>query len=120
MIARRGNIIYNKSFGHHTYEKKRKVNSSDIYDLASITKVTASIPNMMKLVESGNVNLDYNLCDYLEYVDSTNYINMNLRRMLAHNAGLVSWIPFYAKTMARGQLKFDVYSNTQSLSLIHI
>ena len=114
LIARRGNIIYNKSFGHHTYEKKRKVNSSDIYDLASITKVTASIPNMMKLVESGDVNLDYNLCDYLEYVDSTNYINMNLRRMLAHNAGLVSWIPFYAKTMARGQLKFDVYSNTQS------
>ena len=114
LIARRGNIIYNKSFGHHTYEKKRPVNSSDIYDLASITKVTASVPNMMKLVESGDVNLDYNLCDYLGYVDSTNYINMNLRRMLAHNAGLVSWIPFYTKTMARGQLKFDVYSNTQS------
>jgi beta-glucosidase-like glycosyl hydrolase/CubicO group peptidase (beta-lactamase class C family) len=114
LIARRGNIVYNKSFGHHTYEKKRSVNSSDIYDLASITKVTASVPNIMKLVESGNVNLDYNLCDYLGYVDSTNYVNMNLRRMLAHNAGLVSWIPFYSKTMTRGQLKFDVYSNTQS------
>lgn len=114
LIARRGNIIYNKSFGHHTYEKKRKVNCSDMYDLASITKITASVPNMMKLVESGDVNLDYNLCDYLGYVDTTNYINMNLRRMLAHNAGLVSWIPFYTKTMARGQLKFDVYSNTQS------
>ena len=114
LIARRGNIVYNKSFGHHTYEKKREVNCSDMYDLASITKVTASIPNMMKLVESGNLNLDYNLCDYLGYVDTTNYINMNLRRMLAHNAGLVSWIPFYTKTMARGQLKFDVYSNTES------
>ena len=114
LIARRGNIVYNKSFGHHTYEKKRAVSSSDMYDLASITKVTASIPNMMKLVESGNLNLDYNLCDYLGYVDTTNYINMNLRRMLAHNAGLVSWIPFYTKTMARGQLKFDVYSNTES------
>ncbi|MFL2582066.1 MAG: glycoside hydrolase family 3 N-terminal domain-containing protein [Flavobacteriales bacterium] len=114
LIARRGNIIYNKSFGHHTYEKKRKVNCSDMYDLASITKITASVPNMMKLVESGDVNLDYNLCDYLGYVDTTNYINMNLRRMLAHNAGLVSWIPFYTKTMARGQLKFDVYSNTES------
>ncbi len=114
LIARRGNIVYNKSFGHHTYEKKRKVSSTDMYDLASITKVTASIPNLMKLVESGDVNLDYNLCDYLGYVDTTNYINMNLRRMLAHNAGLVSWIPFYMKTMARGQLKFDIYSNTQS------
>ena len=114
LIARRGDIIYNKAFGHHTYEKKRKVSPNDIYDLASITKVTASVPNMMKLVEDGLINLDYNLCDYLKYVDSTNYNNMNLRRMLAHNAGLVSWIPFYIKTMNRGQLKFDVYSNTES------
>lgn len=114
LVARRGNVIYNKAFGHHTYEKKRAVKSDDIYDLASITKVTASVPNLMKLVEDGELDLDYNLCDYLGYVDTTCYINMNLRRMLAHNAGLVSWIPFYTKTMKRGQLKFDVYSNTQS------
>ena len=114
-VARRGNVIYNKSFGHHTYEKKKAVKKDDIYDLASITKVTASVPNLMKLVENGGVNLDYNLCDYLGYVDSTSYINMNLRRMLAHNAGLVSWIPFYKKTMNRGRLNFDAYSHTQSV-----
>ncbi len=114
LVARNGNIVYNKAFGYHTYEKKRPVQSTDIYDLASITKVTASVPNLMKLVDQGTLNLDYNLCDYLQYVDSTCYINMNLRRMLAHNAGLVSWIPFYKKTLSRGQLKFDVYSNTQS------
>ena len=39
---------------------------------------------------------------------------MNIRRMLAHNAGLVSWIPFYNKTMSRGQLKYDVYSTAFS------
>jgi len=114
LVARNGNIVYNKAFGYHTYEKKRPVQSTDIYDLASITKVTASVPNLMKLVDQGTLNLDYNLCDYLQYVDSTCYINMNLRRMLAHNAGLVSWIPFYKKTLSRGQLKFDIYSNTQS------
>ncbi|MBL56838.1 MAG: hypothetical protein CMP61_06610 [Flavobacteriales bacterium] len=114
LIARRGDVIYNRSFGYHTYDKKREVESTDIYDLASITKVTASVPNLMKLVEDGELNLDYNLCDYLDYVDTTKYINMNIRRMLAHNAGLVSWIPFYQRTMRRGQLRYDVYSNTQS------
>ena len=114
LIARRGNIIYNKSFGHHTYEKKRVVKSTDLYDLASITKVTASVPNLMNMCQKGDLNLDYNLCDYLDYVDSTKYLNMNIRRMLAHNAGLVSWIPFYNKTMSRGQLKYDVYSTAYS------
>lgn len=114
LVARRGNVIYNKSFGYHTYENKRAVKSDDLYDLASITKVTASVPNMMRLCEAGNVDLDYNLCDYLDYVDSTEYINMNIRRMLAHNAGLVSWIPFYQKTLSKGQLKYDIYSSVQS------
>jgi len=114
LIARRGDIIYNKSFGHHTYENKRAVKSTDLYDLASITKVTASVPNLMNLCQKGELNLDYNLCDYLDYVDTTEYLNMNIRRMLAHNAGLVSWIPFYKKTMSRGQLKYDIYSSAES------
>lgn len=114
LIARRGNVIYNKAFGHHTYEEKKKVKTTDLYDLASITKVSASVPNLMNLCQQDSIGLDYNLCDYLGYVDSTEYINMNLRRMLAHNAGLVSWIPFYKKTMAKGQLKYDIYSSAQS------
>lgn len=114
LIARKGNVIYNKAFGHHTYEEKRAVKTTDIYDLASITKVSASVPNLMNLCQQDSVNLDYNLCDYLDYVDSTEYLNMNIRRMLAHNAGLVSWIPFYKKTMAKGQLKYDIYSSAES------
>lgn len=114
LVARRGNIVYNKAFGHHTYEKKRAVKSTDLYDLASITKVTASVPNLMNLCQQGELNLDYNLCDYLDYVDTTEYLNMNIRRMLAHNAGLVSWIPFYKRTMSRGQLKYDIYSSAES------
>jgi len=116
LVARRGNIIYNKAFGYHTYENKRAVKSTDLYDLASITKVTASVPNLMNLCQKGDLNLDYNLCDYLDYVDTTEYLNMNIRRMLAHNAGLVSWIPFYKKTMSRGQLKYDIYSSAKSAS----
>lgn len=114
LIARRGEVVYQKSFGHHTYEKKRPVDWKDLYDLASITKVAASVPGLMKMVEEERINLDYNLCDYLEEVDSTPYFDMKLRRMLAHTAGLVSWIPFYKRTLSRGQLKFDVYSSIKT------
>lgn len=114
LVAKNGNVVFNKAYGHFTYEKKTPVTTKSVYDLASITKVTATVPSLMKLVENGKINIDYNLCDYLDYVDTTCYINMNLRRMLAHNAGLVSWIPFYKKTMSRGELKFNLYSDTKS------
>jgi hypothetical protein len=57
------------------------------------------------------LNLDHNLCDYLDDIEETDYFNLNIRRMLAHTAGLVPFIAFHEKTMRRGQLKFDIYSS---------
>ena len=61
LVAKSGKVIYNKSFGHHTYEKKRAVINSDIYDLASITKISASVLSIMRLQDEGKFNLDLNL-----------------------------------------------------------
>ena len=114
LVAKNGNVVYNKSFGHHTYEKKSPVLGTDLYDIASVTKVTATVPSLMKLVGMDKVSLDDNLCYHLDYVDSTGYLNMNLREMLAHTAGLVSTIFFYTKTLKRGQLDYKLYSTEQT------
>jgi beta-N-acetylhexosaminidase len=115
LIAKDGNVIYQKSFGHHTYESKRRVKNDDLYDLASITKIAASTLSLMKLQDDNLFSLNYNLCDYLpEFVEETPYFNMNLREMMAHQAGLVSWIPFYEKTLIKGQLKNEIYNNEQT------
>jgi len=111
LVAKNNNIVYYKSFGHHTYEKKKPVLNTDLYDIASVTKIAASTPALMYLVEKKKLNLDHNLCDYLDDVEETDYYNLNIRRMLAHTAGLVPFIPFHEKTIRRGQLKFDVYSS---------
>ncbi|WP_051568444.1 glycoside hydrolase family 3 N-terminal domain-containing protein [Crocinitomix catalasitica] len=110
-----GQIFYNKSFGNFTYDKKSPVQNNTIYDLASITKIASTTISLIKLVESGQIDLDKRLTDYLpEIVDSTPYQNMVLREMLAHQAGLFPWIPFYAKTMSKGQLNDTIYSTDSS------
>ena len=121
LVAKEGKVIYNRAFGHHTYEKNREVQTDDIYDLASITKIAGTLPAVMRLVDEKKVDLDYNLCDYLpELVDSNDrYSNMNLREMLAHQAGLVSWIPFFYQTMVRGVPRYDIYSLAQSETYPH-
>ena len=112
LVARKGKVIYNKTFGHHTYEKKRAVLSSDIYDLASITKISASLLSVMRLQDESKFSLDLNLCDYLYELipDSSDYINLNLRAILAHQSGLQAWVPFYLKTMVKGVPRYDIYS----------
>ncbi len=117
LVAKNQKVIYSKSFGHHTYEEKRSVELDDLYDLASITKIASSVASFMKLEQNQQASLDYNLCDYLpELVQGTPYFSMNIREMLAHQAGLVSWIPFYKSTLIDGEPRFRVYSIVPSVT----
>ncbi|UTW65673.1 serine hydrolase [bacterium SCSIO 12643] len=111
LIAKDNQIVWNKAYGYHTYEKKTPVLADDIYDLASLTKVVATLPAVMQLVDAGNIELDGTLGMYLpDLVSGTEYAKITLREMLAHQAGLRSWIPFYLNTMENGVPRYDIYS----------
>ncbi|GAB4252600.1 MAG: glycoside hydrolase family 3 N-terminal domain-containing protein [Vicingaceae bacterium] len=121
LVAKNGKVIYKKNFGFYTYEKQQQVTDYSIYDLASITKVAATTASIMRLVDEGKINIDYNLCDYLpEWIsDTSDFYNTNLREMLAHQAGLPAWIPFYLITIKKGILSYEIYSLDSSAVYSH-
>lgn len=99
LVARKGKVIYQKNFGHHTQEKKNKVKDDDIYDVASLTKILSTIPMVMELYDRNVLTMDTKLYEMLpEYRDS-NKAYIRLQDMLMHYAKLKSWIPFYAGTL---------------------
>ena len=57
LILKDGMPVYDKCFGKHTYEGNRKTLESDIYDLASLTKVTATLLAVMKLYDEDGSDL---------------------------------------------------------------
>lgn len=112
LVAKDQNIIYHKAFGFHTYENKRPVKLDDRYDLASITKIAASTVSFMKLDQENKVSLDDRVCYYLEHLiaDSSEYNSIFIRDMLAHQAGLKPYLPFYQNTMIKGYPMYQYYS----------
>jgi beta-glucosidase-like glycosyl hydrolase/CubicO group peptidase (beta-lactamase class C family) len=113
--AKNGTVFYYKSFGRHTYDStSKRVENTDIYDLASITKIASSTAALMKLQSEGILHVDSTLSTYLsDIVDSSAaYRTMKLKEMLTHQAGLVAWIPFYIKTMSKGEYKPHLYSKS--------
>ncbi|WP_242086930.1 glycoside hydrolase family 3 N-terminal domain-containing protein [Aestuariivivens sediminis] len=99
LIARKGMVVYNKNFGKHTYKGRETVSSDDIYDVASLTKILATLPLLMELVDQGIVTLDTKLPEILpEYKDS-NKADITIKSMLSHYARLRPWEPFYYKTL---------------------
>ncbi len=99
LVARKGKVIYNKNFGKHTYEGNEVVKSSDIYDVASLTKILATLPLLMELEEKGVVDLDTKLFKMLPEYGNSNKKNITIKQMLSHYARLKPWIPFYVETL---------------------
>ncbi|WP_282031935.1 glycoside hydrolase family 3 N-terminal domain-containing protein [Winogradskyella eximia] len=99
LVARKGKVIYNKNFGYHTYEKKNKVDFNDVYDVASLTKILATLPVLMELEEKGALSLDDKLSKLMPEYKNTNKKNITLKKMLSHYARLKPWVPFYYATL---------------------
>lgn len=99
LVARKGKIIYNKNFGKHTYKGKQVVRWTDLYDVASLTKILATLPLVMELEEKGILSLESKLSDILPEFKGTNKENVTIKKMLSHYAQLTPWIPFYEKTL---------------------
>jgi len=107
-------VIYDKSFGYHTYDEKRPVTSTDLYDIASITKIAGALPALMHLYENKQLHLDSTLGSYLDFVKESNKDSLKVRDILVHQAGLRSWIPFYKETLPeKGKLN-EMYSNKRT------
>lgn len=115
LIARKGKIIYNKTFGYHTQEKITKVSENDIYDLASLTKILATLPMVMELVDDSTISLDTKISELLPEYFGTNKENITIKEMLSHYSRIKSWIPFYLETLDSLNLPDKkYYSNSKS------
>ncbi len=99
LVARRGKVVYNKNFGKHTYNGKEKVGPDDIYDVASLTKILATLPLVMELEEQGHISLNSKLSELLPEYKGSNKANITLKAMLSHYAQLRPWEPFYYHTL---------------------
>ncbi|MBL7968844.1 MAG: serine hydrolase [Prolixibacteraceae bacterium] len=108
LVAKDGKIIFRKAYGYHTFEKLRATRLTDLYDLASVTKVSGGTPGILKLYDEGKIELDKPVSTY--FPDWKNRLfhrsdksDVTIRELYAHQSGLVPFIGFYKQTMENGQ-----------------
>jgi len=99
LIARKGQVIFHKTYGYHTDKKEREVRKDDVYDLASLTKILGGLPMIMRSEELGKFSLDNTLGEIMPILKDSNKDSVTIREALSHNGKLKAWIPFYLKTI---------------------
>ena len=115
LVAKDGEIIFRKAYGYETFEKQRLAHLDDIYDLASVTKISGGLPGILKLYDEGKIQLDKPVADY--YPDWKNSLShksdkssVTVRELYTHQSGLVPFISFYKATIKDGKPSPEWYT----------
>ncbi|HEY0740795.1 MAG TPA: serine hydrolase [Chryseosolibacter sp.] len=114
LVAKDGKVIYEKSFGHLTYENQQKVSDQTVYDLASVTKVAATLQAVMFMYDKGLIDINKKASVYLPELKNSNKEDYTIKDILTHQAGLWPFLPFWAQTVKDSVYLPEFYSRTLS------
>ena len=95
LVAKDGVIIYEREFGNLNYGDSPDVTTETVYDLASVTKASATVPAIMKLYDEKKIALQDNIGRYVKETKGTDKENIRIRSLLLHESGLTAFIPYY-------------------------
>ena len=94
-VLRKGKLVFQKSYGSLTYDSIIPVTPQTVYDLASVTKISATTVCLMKLVEERKIDVKQPVSKYLPWLKGSDKENLLVENLLLHQAGLNPFIPFY-------------------------
>ena len=114
LIAKDGKIVYEQSAGWLTYDKKTPVTSGTIFDLASLTKISATLQTVMFMHDHGLIDINKKVSVYLPELKNSNKADFTIKDILTHQAGLWPFLPFWAQTMNGKEPMPEYYSSTLS------
>jgi beta-N-acetylhexosaminidase len=110
LVARKGKVVYQKSFGTQTYAADSpKINNENLYDIASLSKIIGTLPVFMQTYEQKKLTLDSELGTLLPEFSSSNKAHITVKELLSHNAQLPAWEPFYKSTLDSLKKPLETY-----------
>ena len=97
-------MIFDRSYGYHTFTGQEPVEEDDMFDMASNPIVCAALPVYMELYDQGKINLDTPISEYLPGLkfQKSNNKDVTLLSQLSHIAGFQPYYPFWSDAMKKG------------------
>ena len=116
LVLRQGQIALHRATGWAVREpeaERSPMGVDTIFDLASLTKVTAATPAILKLVAEGRIGLDQPVGEVLpEFGTEGAKREVTIRRLMSHSAGFISWLPVFLEA-AGPEAYLDAFARTQ-------
>lgn len=95
LMARHGKIFLNKNYGYTDPDKRHEVDDFTIYDLASVSKATGTLPGTMVAYDRGMIALDAPISTYIPELRGTDKADITVKELLFHETGMQPSVNLY-------------------------
>jgi CubicO group peptidase (beta-lactamase class C family) len=116
LVAKDGVVVYSRSFGSFDYAGTHPVQKSDVYDLASVTKTLATLPSIMKLIDTKKIALSDKISRFVPELKKTDKQNLTITDALFHETGLPAFLPLYQLLIDKNSYKGAISSNRRDFT----
>lgn len=104
-------VILQEAIGNRVvYEEKAPMKSDTVFDLASLTKIVATLPAMLKLIDDGQIRLDDPIAYFLPEFAHHGKEDIRIRHLLTHTSGLPAHRQFYLRELTTEQILQQIYA----------
>ena len=97
LVARGEDVLLHDGWGVADLSTERTVDRNTLFDLASLTKPLATVPAVMRLLQSGRLELETPMEAALPIMAATDKAGVTVRQLLSHSAGWSAWQPYYER-----------------------
>lgn len=109
LVARHGKVVCNRSYGVTDWKTKTPVTGGTLYDLASVSKATGTLPGIMKLFDRGMIKLDDPASKYIHQLKDGDKSDITLRQLLYHETGIPASLNMYDAMIDKGSFTGDMF-----------
>lgn len=111
LVARHGTVVCNRSYGTTDWKSRTPVDVNTLYDLASVSKATGTLPGIMKLYDRGMIELDDEASKYIPQLRNSDKSDITLRQLLYHETGIPASLNMYDAMIDKNSFTGDLFSS---------
>lgn len=115
LVAKNGVVIYENQFGNFDYGSSSAVTDETVYDLASVTKASATLPAIMKLYDEKKIRLQDAINKFVPETKGSDKANTTIRALLLHESGITPFIPYYTSAINPGSYSGSLFGARSSV-----
>lgn len=111
-VMHRGEVVLREAVGFRSVypEKKAPMKCDTVFDLASLTKVVATLPAILKLMDEGEIRLDDPVSYFIPNFSRNGKEEVKLRHLLTHTSGLPAHRQFYKERLNKDEILNEINS----------